>query len=210
MPDQPSDESAQEKAKDLINQAFGREKKDDRSFVERIKDQVAAAAEDAQEKAEQKNDQEERREALLEQQKARAEEQKERAAERAEQQRATQQSQSAGASIQESIAAAARQAAENAAKARAQNAPAAPASDTEELEALRQRVAELEKPAAPAPAAAAPEPRTYTVKGGDSLSKIAKNFYGDAMQWKRIYEANRDKISNPDLIHPGQVFVIPE
>ena len=206
MPNQPSDESAQEKAKDLINQAFGREKKDDRSFAERIKDQVAAAAEDAQEKAEQKHDQEERREAQLEQQKARAEEQKA----RAEQQRAAQQAQSAGASIQDSIAAAAKQAAENAAKARGQSAPAAPASDTEELETLRNRVAELEKQKPAAAPAAAPEPRTYTVKGGDSLSKIAKNFYGDAMQWKRIYEANRDKISNPDLIHPGQVFVIPE
>ncbi|HEY1013007.1 MAG TPA: LysM peptidoglycan-binding domain-containing protein [Herpetosiphonaceae bacterium] len=62
------------------------------------------------------------------------------------------------------------------------------------------------QPAAPPPA---PEPRTYTVVGGDSLSKIAKRFYGDAMQWKKIYEANRDKISNPDLIHPGQVFIIP-
>ena len=68
--------------------------------------------------------------------------------------------------------------------------------------------------AAPAQAAPAPTPapaaqRTYTVVGGDSLSKIAKRFYGDPMQWKRIFEANRDQIDNPDLIHPGQVFVIP-
>ena len=52
--------------------------------------------------------------------------------------------------------------------------------------------------------------RTYTVKSGDSLSKIAKAQYEDASQWKRIYEANRDKISNPDLIHPGQEFTIPD
>lgn len=52
--------------------------------------------------------------------------------------------------------------------------------------------------------------KTYTVKSGDSLSKIAKAQYGDASQWKRIYEANRDKISNPDLIHPGQEFTIPD
>ena len=52
--------------------------------------------------------------------------------------------------------------------------------------------------------------KTYTVKSGDSLSRIAKAEYGDASQWKRIYEANRDKIQNPDLIHPGQEFTIPD
>ncbi len=51
---------------------------------------------------------------------------------------------------------------------------------------------------------------TYTVKSGDSLSKIAKHIYGDANKWHRIYDANRDKIKNPDLIHPGQEFTIPE
>ncbi|MGH7512414.1 MAG: LysM peptidoglycan-binding domain-containing protein [Gemmatimonadales bacterium] len=52
--------------------------------------------------------------------------------------------------------------------------------------------------------------RTYTVVKGDSLSKIAKQFYGNASQWKRIYEANKDVIKNPDLIYPGQTFKIPE
>lgn len=52
--------------------------------------------------------------------------------------------------------------------------------------------------------------RTYTVKSGDSLSKIAKHYYGDANKWHQIYEANRDKIKNPDLIHPGQEFIIPD
>jgi nucleoid-associated protein YgaU len=61
-------------------------------------------------------------------------------------------------------------------------------------------------PAAPSPA----PPKTYTVAAGDSLSKIAKKVYGDANQWKRIYEANRDTVKNPDLIHPGQVLKIPE
>ena len=51
---------------------------------------------------------------------------------------------------------------------------------------------------------------TYTVKSGDSLSKIAKAQYGDASKWKRIYEANREKIKNPDLIYPGQEFTIPD
>jgi nucleoid-associated protein YgaU len=59
---------------------------------------------------------------------------------------------------------------------------------------------------APSPAA----PRTYTVVAGDNLSKIAKHFYGDANQWKRIFDANRDTIKNPDLIHPGQVLKIPD
>ncbi|HEY8164429.1 MAG TPA: LysM peptidoglycan-binding domain-containing protein [Gemmatimonadaceae bacterium] len=52
--------------------------------------------------------------------------------------------------------------------------------------------------------------KTYTVKSGDSLSKIAKRLYGDANKWHRIYEANRDKIKNPDLIYPGQEFTIPD
>lgn len=51
--------------------------------------------------------------------------------------------------------------------------------------------------------------QTYMVKSGDSLSKIAKHLYGDANSWHKIYEANRDKIKNPDLIHPGQVLTIP-
>jgi nucleoid-associated protein YgaU len=53
------------------------------------------------------------------------------------------------------------------------------------------------------------EARRYTVVKGDSLSKIAQRFYGDASQWRRIYEANRSEIKDPDLIHPGQTFTIP-
>lgn len=54
-----------------------------------------------------------------------------------------------------------------------------------------------------------PATRSYTVKAGDSLSKIAKQIYGDANKWRSIYQANTDKIKNPDLIHPGQVLTIP-
>ncbi len=54
------------------------------------------------------------------------------------------------------------------------------------------------------------EARTYIVQSGDSLSKIAKNFYGDASQWRRIFEANKDRISNPDMIQPGWALKIPE
>jgi nucleoid-associated protein YgaU len=52
--------------------------------------------------------------------------------------------------------------------------------------------------------------RIYVVKPGDSLSKIAKKLLGDASRWPEIYEANKDKIENPDLIYPDQEFYIPE
>ena len=55
-----------------------------------------------------------------------------------------------------------------------------------------------------------PTEEIYTVVAGDSLSKIAKRYYGDANQWQRIFEANRDQIKNPDLIRPGQKFKIPK
>ena len=51
--------------------------------------------------------------------------------------------------------------------------------------------------------------RTYVVVKGDSLSKIAKREYGDAQEWKRIWEANRDIVDNPDLIYPGQTLRLP-
>ena len=61
---------------------------------------------------------------------------------------------------------------------------------------------------APAPVGEAVT-RTYTVVAGDSLSKIAKKIYGDANRWKEIFEANKGKIKNPDLIYPGQVLKVP-
>jgi len=51
--------------------------------------------------------------------------------------------------------------------------------------------------------------RTYTVKSGDSLSKISKEVYGNAGDYMKIFEANRDKLSDPDKIQPGQELVIP-
>jgi nucleoid-associated protein YgaU len=51
--------------------------------------------------------------------------------------------------------------------------------------------------------------RTYVVKQGDSLSKIAKQEYGNTDDWRRIYDANRDIIKNPDLIYPGQTLRLP-
>jgi nucleoid-associated protein YgaU len=60
---------------------------------------------------------------------------------------------------------------------------------------------------APAPAPAA---RFYTVVKGDSLSKIAKELYGDAMKYPVIFEANKPMLKDPDKIYPGQVLRIPQ
>ena len=51
--------------------------------------------------------------------------------------------------------------------------------------------------------------RTYTVVSGDTLSGIARKFYGDSSKWNTIFNANRDKIKNANLIYPGQVLTIP-
>ncbi len=55
----------------------------------------------------------------------------------------------------------------------------------------------------------APEATFYEVKSGDSLSKIAKAHYGDAMKYPVIFEANKPMLSDPDKIYPGQVLRIP-
>jgi nucleoid-associated protein YgaU len=51
---------------------------------------------------------------------------------------------------------------------------------------------------------------TYTVKAGDTLSKIAKEFLGDANAYMEIFNANRDQLTDPNLIKPGQVLKIPQ
>jgi nucleoid-associated protein YgaU len=61
----------------------------------------------------------------------------------------------------------------------------------------------------PSGGVAPPGGRTYTVKPGDTLSKISKEFYGNANQYNKIFEANRDKLSDPDKIKPGQELKIP-
>lgn len=58
--------------------------------------------------------------------------------------------------------------------------------------------------------AAAPAPsEKYTVVAGDTLSKIAKHFYGNANEYNKIFNANKDQLSNPDKISVGQVLKIP-
>jgi nucleoid-associated protein YgaU len=57
----------------------------------------------------------------------------------------------------------------------------------------------------------APEPAAqfHTVASGESLSLIAKKYYGDAMKYPVIFEANKPMLSDPDKIYPGQVLRIP-
>jgi nucleoid-associated protein YgaU len=56
---------------------------------------------------------------------------------------------------------------------------------------------------------ATPEAEVYVVAKGDNLSKIAKKHYGNANEWKRIFEANKDVLKDPDKIFPGQKLKIP-
>lgn len=72
--------------------------------------------------------------------------------------------------------------------------------------------ADIQAAAAAAAAAGAPSTpasRTYTVQPGDSLSKISKQFYGDANQYMKIFEANKDKLSDPDKVRAGIDLLIP-
>ena len=58
-------------------------------------------------------------------------------------------------------------------------------------------------------ASTAPTAKTYTVKAGDCLWAIAAKYYGNGADYTKIYNANTDKISNPNLIYPGQVLTLP-
>jgi len=72
-------------------------------------------------------------------------------------------------------------------------------------------VADIKATGAPAGAAgSAGTPHTYTVKAGDSLSKIAKHELGDANAYMEIFNVNRDQLSDPDKIQPGQILKLPQ
>jgi nucleoid-associated protein YgaU len=60
------------------------------------------------------------------------------------------------------------------------------------------------------PAAGPQAERTYTVKSGDTLSRIAKEMLGDANAYMDIFNANKDQLTDPDKIKPGQVLKIPQ
>jgi len=73
-------------------------------------------------------------------------------------------------------------------------------------------IVDIQAPAAAAAAAGGPSStaaRTYTVQPGDSLSKISKHFYGDANMYMKIFDANKDKLSDPDKVKVGTALLIP-
>ncbi len=78
-------------------------------------------------------------------------------------------------------------------------------------------IADIQAPEAAAAAAAGasgaastPASRTYTVQPGDNLSKISKQFYGDANKYMKIFEANKDKLADPDKVRAGIELIIPQ
>ncbi len=70
-------------------------------------------------------------------------------------------------------------------------------------------VADIKVTGGPAPAAGAQGGKTYTVQSGDTLSKIAKEHLGDANAYMKIFNVNKDQLTDPDKIKPGQVLKIP-
>jgi len=75
-------------------------------------------------------------------------------------------------------------------------------------------IADIQAPPAAAAAASAggassSAARTYTVQAGDSLSKISKQFYGDANKYMKIFEANKDKLTDPNKVNVGTELLIP-
>jgi nucleoid-associated protein YgaU len=105
------------------------------------------------------------------------------------------------------------------AKARAAEAKAKEAKKAEDAAAeakarveAAKREAQLraaQERAAKARELAAAKKRAYVIQPGDSLSKIAKEELGDASRWPEIFELNKDKIKDPNLIHPGQELKMP-
>jgi nucleoid-associated protein YgaU len=72
-------------------------------------------------------------------------------------------------------------------------------------------VADIQVTGGPAAAGKSPSgAATYTVRQGDTLSKIAKTHLGDANAYMKIFEANRDQLKDPDTIKPGQVLRMPQ
>ena len=80
-------------------------------------------------------------------------------------------------------------------------APETPAEDTQYKAREYTKIEGSEKEAG----------KSYTIKGGDTLSDIAQEQLGDAGRWKEIYELNKDAIGDdPDVIHPGKKLKLPE
>ena len=80
---------------------------------------------------------------------------------------------------------------------------------TKTVQVQKTETATTVKTETPRETSSAPSVKTYTVKSGDCLWNIAKKYYGNGARYSDIYNANKDKISNPNLIYPGQVLTIP-
>jgi len=80
---------------------------------------------------------------------------------------------------------------------------------TPELETPNLATPDLETPDLVTPDVATPRPVSITVQPGFTLWRIARDSYGDGVLYVQVFEANRDKIRDPDLIYPGQVFTVP-
>lgn len=78
-----------------------------------------------------------------------------------------------------------------------------------EIKKTKLKKTTTKKKSKPKRPAAKKKTKTYTVKSGDCLWNIAKRFYGNGAQYTKIYNANRGKIKNPNLIYPGQKLTIP-
>ena len=74
----------------------------------------------------------------------------------------------------------------------------------------REVVADIKAVGSAASASDTTRPTTYTVKPGDTLSKIARQLLGDANAYMEIFNLNRDQLSDPDKIQPGQVLKVPQ
>lgn len=93
---------------------------------------------------------------------------------------------------------------------RAAQNPVSRERDREQAQSDQVRPAASDKAFKPKNRPPAPSHEYYEVQKGDSLSKIAKDRYGDASKWKMIYEANKNLLKNPDIIHPGQMLELPD
>ena len=96
------------------------------------------------------------------------------------------------------------------AKGRAAQNPVSRERDKEQLSSDSVTPAASEKSFKPQDRKPAPSHQYYEVQNGDSLSGIAKDYYGDPTKWKLIYERNKHEIENPDVIFPGQVLELPD
>jgi nucleoid-associated protein YgaU len=82
--------------------------------------------------------------------------------------------------------------------------PALIPADSDEIELLP-----IDGGQAPAPAPVLPSYETYVVRKGDTLSGIARRYYGTALEWRRLADVNRDVLASPDQLRPGMELKIP-